>query len=327
MPILKIPHDFIDLARKDPREFARNFCNVPSGTISPFFHDIAKVLSFTDYSLKNPFNSETMQFDPKWECKDDFYRYLHLDIGIKNNAFGVSMCHVPGFISKNIKEGGLDTTLILPIVKFDFLGKVFAPEGGELFLPDIRNLIIYEISKRGFLIRLITADRFSSMEILQVLKADGYVCGQLSLDRTTSMLFVDYKKDDKIRRETTDGKFTAAWDAFKEVINDSRICFPYHPAFETEVKHAERKVKSNQVHIISSSAGLSLDLLESMAGSVFNAINNEKDTVYREQDIVSEQDKKQAKFYDQFNQNPFSFEGREDSFYGELQGDDFQWNF
>jgi len=252
--------------------------------------------------LNNPFDSKILQFDDDFICTDNIPRYMHVDLGLKHDAMGVSMTHVSGWKKVLVREDvNIETEQELPIIKFDFIGKI-KPEGGgeELYIADVRELIINELSRRGFKIRLATFDRFASHESLQILIAEGYAIDRLSLDRTTAYVIVDYKKPSRTRRVSTGGNYMAAWQSLKNALTDKRVIFPYNEDFVEEAKHAEKRIKGSKVTIDCQSSSLSLDLLESMAGSIFNATNNESDVLLLEEDIVTERDKRYASFYKTF---------------------------
>jgi hypothetical protein len=333
MPIVRIPSDeYEHRFEKDPYETARNFLCLSKGVISPFLPDFNRVASCIDTSRLNPFNDETMMFDPDFICNDSVPRYMHIDYGPKLNGTGVSMCHVTGFKKTKILESDIETEVKVPFIEFDFLGKIFAAPNQCVELPDIRELIIYELSRRGFFIKLISFDGYQSMESQSILINDGYACDRLSIDRTQSKLIVDYTKPNKVSRVSTNGAFLAAWDALRESILDKRIKMPYHSDFEREVRHAERRVLGSKVVVQSPSASLSLDLLESMAGSIYNTINNERLTILYDDDIVNDKDMRSANFYKQLGRTSYDNNNLEqsetDNFYDNLPiggGENVTW--
>ena len=276
-----------------------------------------------DFEAINPFDSERIIFDDDFYCDDDIPRYMHVDLGLKHDAIGISMTHVSDFKKIKILDTDVVTEVDMPFFKFDFVGKIKATGGEELFIADVRELIIHEIVRRGFNLKIVTFDRFASLETSQLLVNEGFAVGSLSLDRTTSAIFVDYSRPMKTRSESTKGNYLAAWSAYKDAITDRRIKIPYLPDYEEEAKHAERRIKGARVTIDCQSSALSLDLLESIAGSVFNAMNNEKNYILNEDDIVNDADRKAALFYSNIGQGEESFYAEQDdrSFYDE--GSDF----
>jgi len=298
MPIIKVPYDpFYFQVKTDPFEAARDFFSIPRGAISPFLPSFEKIKQCIDFSIQNPFDDENLVFLPTFVSKDHIPRYMHIDYGPKLNGTGISMCHVSGFKTVKMFESEKETEVRLPYITFDFLGKIFAPSGGMVDLADIRELVIYELARRGFNIHLISFDQYNTLETVTILVNEGYPCDRLSIDRTQSKLIVDYDKPNKIRRISTNGAFLAAWDSLREAFVGNRIKMPYHPDFELEAKHAERHILGSKVVVRCQSSSLSLDLLESMAGSVYNAINNECDVNISDADLPTNADEEYAMFY------------------------------
>jgi len=257
-----------------------------------------------DNILDNPFDATIMQFDDDFICNDDISRYMHVDLGIKHDAIGISMAHVVGWKKVMVrKDANIETEQELPLIQFDFIGKIKPDGTNELFIADVRELIINELTRRGFNLRLITWDSFASIETIQLLLAEGYAVDRLSLDRTTAYVVVDYDKPSRTRRITTGGNYTSAWQSLKNALTDRRIKIPYNEDFLEEAKHAERRIKGSKVVIDCQSSSLSLDLLESMAGTIFNATNNESGGILVEDDIITERDRKYASFYNTFERN------------------------
>lgn len=304
MGIIKIPNDFYSQFKTKPYESSRNILSIPLGALHPLFSDINKVTDSLYRDIDNPFDPDSWTFD------SDFYpdhyknRYMHIDVGVSHDCLGVSMVHVDEWtkIEINEREEGL-TIATLPIFKVDFLGKVYPEMGNEIRISDIRELIIYELEDRGFPINLITYDGFGSIESVQILQDEGFNVSNLSLDRTTAYPLIDYSREKNIKRESTNQNYSAAWDCLYNAIMQNRAIIPYNSDFIYEAKHAEKKIKGNKVKIDSPSDSISLDLLESVAGSMFNAMNNEEYNAINASDIESSEDKKERGFYDQFEQD------------------------
>lgn len=499
--------------------------------------DWTAVQNSIDFEAINPFDSKKIMFDEDFYCNDNIPRYMHVDLGLKHDAIGISMAYVSHFKKTKVLDTNVITEVDMPFFQFDFLGKIKAIGGEELFIADVRELIIHEIVRRGFNLKLVTLDRFAclhgdtkikllngttktikeltnlpkdeifwvyscdtktgrkvpgkaknarctgknipllkitldnkkevictgnhpfllrdgtyknaedlkiedslmplylkkavigadstkyewvqhlnsysingekkkkwqnpeyrekmmerkpvypkfkspepcvycekyfmaqrkdkkfcsikcrsafyfrykslrqykkeygektpvynhkvekiekysnadvydievekyhnfalssgvfvhnSIETKQILVNEGYAVDNLSLDRTTTAIFVDYNRPSRTRGESTKGNYMAAWSAFKDAISDRRIKVPYLPDYEEEAKHAERRIKGSRITIDCQSSALSLDLLESIAGSVFNAMNNEKNDILYEDEIINAADEKSAVFY------------------------------
>lgn len=301
MGIIRIPNDFYSQFKTKPYESSRNILSIPLGALHPLFPNMDKVNSALHRELDNPFDTDSWTFDEEFYPDHYEYRYIHIDVGISHDCLGVSMVHVSDWkkVEINKKDAGL-TIATLPVFKIDFLGKVYPAESRDIQISDIRELIIYELEDRGFPINLITYDGFGSIESVQILQDEGFNVGKLSLDRTTAYPIVDYSRDKNVKRQSTDQNYTAAWDCLYNAILQERVSIPFNSDFLYEAKHAEKKVKGNKVKIDSPSGAISLDLLESVAGSMFNAMNNEDFVQISKDEIETKEDKQDRGFYKQF---------------------------
>lgn len=309
--ILRIPNFYLQDFKSDPYESSRNICSIPMGALSPLFRDINQLRErLIDKSMVNPFDKDSWTFDEGYDDSEGVNRYIHVDIGQKRDSLGISMVHVSDWkeITK-IKKGEGKKVDNLPCFIVDFLAKIDprSQVGGEIDVTDIRELIIYKLRELGFFLNLITYDRFGSLESIRILKNEGFNVGKLSLDRTSSFPLVDYDRDDNIKYESTKGNYSAAWDNFVDAVNQGRISMPYNSEFFHEAKHAEKLKKGNKIKIDAPNNALTLDLMESVAGSIFNAMNNEYEGGTSVEDIETEEDRKDRGFYEQFS-NDRNFE-------------------
>jgi hypothetical protein len=274
------------------------------GALRPLFRDINKVKKkIVDKTLVNHFDKDSWDFEEDFAGTGVTNRYMHIDIGVKRDSLGISMVHVHDWkqIEQIKKHEGkkIDT---LPCFTVDFLAKVKPEEQleGEIDVTNIRELVIYRLRELGFHLHLITYDRFGSLESVRILKNEGFNIGKLSLDRTTSYPIVDYERDDNVKSVSTKGNYSAAWDNFVDAVHQGRIRMPYNSDFFHEMKHAEKLEKGNRIKIDVPNKKLTLDLMESVAGSIFNAMNNEYQGDFDRSDIETEEDRADQNFYRQF---------------------------
>lgn len=282
---------------RDPENFIRDIAAVSTESVNPFIRRKAKIIEWEERSksLINPFDEDALIFDEDFISDNSFNRYMHIDLGVVKDAVGISMCHVPYFSDREtIVSGpdGVETRIDrVPFISFDFVGRIKANKGEEIVLSEIRQ-IIYEITNLGFYLDLITYDGFQSVESIQTLRLQGYRAARLSIDRTSTKVISVKQRDDRqgksnygIRRESTDGNILAAWEGLKELIYDSRIDTPYHPMLFKEARGLQEDRKKMKVdHPPKGSS----DLIQSIAGSAFNAINNEQEGVLHDADSYTE---------------------------------------
>jgi len=275
--ILYIPIELINEFITNPLGSLRDFACIPTNAISPFFTDTDKLdLAINDHY--NPFDSITRSFDDKFRCEDEFFRYMHIDLAYAKDGIGISMCHIPYFVTlkrtiedkeKKIFE---EIEMALPYIKFDFNGRILAEGKSEILISTVQDLILELAYQRNFYIHLITFDRFESMQTLQTLREKGFNVAHLSIDRTAFKIIVDYERDDNIRKDSTEKQYNAALEATRYAISEERIWVCEHEDWYQETRGLEYLADKNKVV---KSPHSSDDEIQSIAGSLFNAVNNE----------------------------------------------------
>jgi len=316
MSIIKVPMELKENFLRDPENFIRDIAAIPLEALRPFFKRRDLIDQVVNKKYINPFDEEHLEFDRDFQRQDgDTYRrFMHIDLGIRHDAVGISMCHCPEFVARKSVQRQPDNTyqditIYEPIIKFDFLGRIKVKKGEEILLSEIRDLI-FELSKRGFFIALVTYDQFQSTDSIQLLKREGYTVGRLSIDRTTHRLIIDRNHEDRIRRESTEGRKIAAMQALKDALYEERLIIPYHPYWKKEALSAEYNEK--KIKVDHPPMG-SIDLLQSIAGSIFNLINNEYKYDDREDD--KEYSEIEDNYYTGIEENDLNYDDTDDSFY------------
>lgn len=171
---------------------------------------------------------------------------LHGDLAISGDRAGIAMSHVKSYRTSTADDDER------PIVKndfwFTFESSIKSNPPREVQIRWYRQLI-WELIDKGFEISIVTTDGFQSVDMRQTLEAYGIDTGLLSLDR-----------NDKV------------YQAFKDVILDARLESYRSNQSEDSLVMEEikrlRKVKNKVDHLPS----FSKDAADSLAGSVYNAI-------------------------------------------------------
>jgi hypothetical protein len=303
--ILRVPKDPIlyRSAISNPENFIRDIACWPRTGIQPFIRRRKKIRQSVK-KYKNPFNPISLTFDKGYECKDNFSRYMHIDLAKNKDAVGISMCHVPRFVERNIIEEKTKTPIriMAPVVRFDFWGRVKVEKGQEIILADIRE-IVYTLSSLGYYFNLITFDRFQSLDSIQILRNYGYVVGNLSIDRTTSVLEIERKRKGETlnplgyNKKSTEGNYNYAVTVIKELMYDDRLEVPaflseyYEKDYFVEESEQAQEIKGKVDHPPTGT----IDVFQSMAGSATNAIVNENMVVANMHEEIRTED--QDHFY------------------------------
>ena len=290
MAIIQIPLELKANYLRDPENFLRDIACVPTESTRPFIKDKGKIAFVEKNAHENPFNEDKRSFIEGYGPADgtiQFARYMHIDLGLKKDAVGISMCYASHFVERQHVEveafGNRTTNVRLPFIKFDFVGRVKAAKGEEILLSEIRE-IIYTIQRMGFYIGLITFDGFQSVDSIQILRNQGFKVGRLSIDRTSTKLVLDKrsKSGDGLKRVSTEGQTMAAMQALKDALYDNRLAIPFHEYWRKEAVGAEIDYKKNKVD---HKPRGTIDMFQSIAGSVYNLINNEKEYTTQEANI------------------------------------------
>jgi len=164
-------------------------------------------------------------------------RFAHLDLSVSRDATGIVVGCVDRFMG--IKRGHMKE--VLPHIHIDFVLWVLPPANGEIPYDRIRKLL-YMLKDHGINLIFVSADRFQSVDMLQTLQLNGFMTGQVSMDRTT-----------------------APYESLKSAIYDGRISIPEHVKLREELISLEMDEKAGKVD---HPPGGSKDLTDALAGVV-----------------------------------------------------------
>jgi len=284
MAILKIPIELEPMFNSDPQNFIRDIANFPQESVNKYFRNITMIRQAVKRSIVNPFNFDTHQFVKSFKAVGYKRRYMHFDLSLGGDLCCFAMGHASSFTEINRLEEGKLITVKFPYVKIDVVGILNVDRDQKVLLLDVPR-IIRELTNKGFILSLITFDRFQSAYIIQELSSYGYLTDLLSIDRTTSYPKIDKTRETYIKRISTEGNYVAAVDSLKQAINHGCIDIPFHPCvkyattesqFEVEAKASEEDIIKKKVD---HGSGEGIDLVQAVAGTVFNIVNNEIDII------------------------------------------------
>tara|TARA_Y100000034_G_scaffold23436_2_gene27083 strand:- start:5431 stop:6405 length:975 start_codon:yes stop_codon:yes gene_type:complete len=261
--------------KRDPEKFVKNLTCLPRQALNPLIRRFHMVQGMWSKGRENPFNEKTRTFDKDFTCKDSWARYLHIDLAVNHDRAGIAMSHVKGFKSRSIRNpntGQPDKIERVPLPVVDFVGGIEASLGGEIDYQEIRDLLVELVNVRGFRIRLITFDQFQSVDMKQQLRNLGFIVARMSIDRTTSFPRVDYDKDEGYRTVSTESEYAAPFICVREAIYEGRLDCPFHMLLAKEMRGSEKDETTGKVQ---PRTRMSDDVWQAVAGSVFNAVNNE----------------------------------------------------
>lgn len=197
----EVPIDFYPNYKDDVIRGLQDFSGLSVSSTGKLFSSRSVFESCIDDSIqplfsKNEFTVETMNDDPS-NCIQYYLngiefphkecpRYLHIDIGVSNDAYGLACCYKYG--SKPVD--GVET----PEFYYDFALRIVPPPAPKrVSISRCHEFIKYMRDVLGLRIGLITFDQFQSMASRQYLEENGFNVAYQSVDKTDeqALFFVD----------------------------------------------------------------------------------------------------------------------------------------
>jgi len=184
--LMEIPNVYRRNFENNPEKALRDLAGIPPAAGDAFISLTYKIDEAVERwqehyeNIGSPVNADSVrpQFEKWFVAPDSLRRAIHVDIAYSDegDALGLAMGHV----SKVIEfEGELK-----PYITFDFLMRIKAASGTEIFLQEIRRLI-YELKEdRKFRIAKVTMDGFQSTEMKQQLRKRRFSTEYVSVDRS-----------------------------------------------------------------------------------------------------------------------------------------------
>jgi hypothetical protein len=257
----------------------RDLAGVATYNLSPLIGDRKSILDAVRPALVHPFSKETAIIDvndpielnqyflvktacrisqSKWvpRLNPEAPRFMHIDIGLRNDALGIGMAHNSGLrqIEQFDPLQGENTLVTMPTTVVDLMLQVRAHPGGEVDLPKIYNFVIW-LRKIYNIIRC-TFDGFNSAHIIQLLNKAKIEAGQLSVDRGESPYL-----------------------ALRGMYSDRSILTYHYEPYITEILDLQRDPSKQKVdHPTKNSKGGrgSKDVADGVCGAVWQCLTDER---------------------------------------------------
>ena len=270
----EVPIDFYNIYSSNVIQGLQDFSGMSVASTGKLFSSRSTFESCIDNSIpslftKNEFTVETCNDDPS-NCIQYYLngiefphkecpRYLHIDIGVSNDAYGLACCYKNG--SKMVD--GVE----VPEYYYDFVLRIVPPPAPKrISISRCHEFIKYMRDVLGLRIGLITFDQFQSMASRQYLEENGFNVAYQSVDKTDTqyLYFVDclYKNNVHFNQEFADAihkeLFDLIWYRNKRKID--------HPS---DTAHGGMK-----------------DRMDGVVGALYNAYTS-KDVVVRPDDILN----------------------------------------
>jgi hypothetical protein len=237
----------------NPMAFWRDFGAQPPLAMEGFFSDPGRWDRQADPDLRHPYD-DLGQLADWWKPCCDSRRYVHIDLGAKRDAAGISMSHAPvsgcPYYKTHLEDGQLVDNPRARAVVVDVIHRLVPGRQreikGEVSFETVRQMI-RDWGDRGFNIKggLVSYDGWQSLDSRQILKREGYRVAEFSLDRNTE-----------------------GYDTLLELLNTDRLAYYAHPVLLSEAKHLMLVHGKKVDH----PKGGSKDVADAVAGSVYHAL-------------------------------------------------------
>lgn len=270
----EVPIDFYPNYANNVIQGLQDFSGMSVASTGKLFSSRSVFESCVDESIqplfsKNEFTVETCNDEPS-NCIQYYLngiefphkecpRYLHIDIGVSNDAYGIACCYKHG---NKIVDG-----VEVPEFYYDFTLRIVPPPAPKrVSISRCHEFIKYMRDNLGLRIGLITFDQFQSMASRQYLEENGFNVAYQSVDKTDTqyLYFVDsmYKGNVHFSREFAEAirneLFNLIWYRQKQKVD--------HPS---DTKHGGMK-----------------DRCDAVVGALYNAFTS-KEVIANPSDILN----------------------------------------
>lgn len=204
---------------------------------NPFPSDILSIGTKDSLTIQEFF--DISKLDPSLKSKDWF---IHLDLSLNDDKSSIGCCCITG--RKDVLQDD-NSMLSLPFISHVFSIDIESPKGDKIPYAKITDFICW-LRKSGFHIELITRDQYQSEYMSQLLEAQGFNTGKISLDRTPE-----------------------GYKVLRSVLLEERIDMLHIELLERELTRLKRDSYSGKVD---HEVGQSKDMSDGFAGSVWSAV-------------------------------------------------------
>lgn len=273
---LEVPGELHTKFQEDIDQALRDLGGIATFNTSPLISDRQSLFDAVRTNLRHPFTRETITLDTQDDVLlQDFFdrkaalvvreskhvpilnngcpRFLHGDMSVTGDCFGLAMCHMSGF--KQVRKEYPDGTTGIsenPFILVDFMLQITPPLGSRIDFSKVRSFILF--LKNFYNLEKVTFDQFQSEDMIQILEKQGLVAKKLSVD-------------------AEDTQYVTLRNAFYE----RRIAVYDYDVFQTEMLDLQRFLKEHKVdHPLKNSKGQkgSKDVADAVCGAVWNCLQS-----------------------------------------------------
>jgi len=162
---------------KDPVDALSRFACMPPEAIDAFFKSREKVEAA--FSRPNTAHDDQGRFQERFQPQPDKEYYVHVDLAYKHDHCAVAMAHVEGW--EKIKMGNIYSEPA-PKVVVDAVRHWTPRSDKNVDFDEVRNYIM-SLRSRGFKVKLVTFDRWNSIDSIAMLQRAGMEADRLSVKK------------------------------------------------------------------------------------------------------------------------------------------------
>jgi hypothetical protein len=219
--------------RRDPVKFWRNYGSKLTGATESPLRDPQTVNLLANRQREAPWDFATNSFASWFQGVPGLGYFIHFDLAKSRDKAGVAVVHRDQTSQK---------------IVVDFMDGVSGKNGSEIQISDLRELYIYELTKRGFMILGVSYDQWNSLESQQTLKRQGYLVDEVSADKTME-----------------------PYDTLFDLLSNGNLDYYLHPLFVRELQQLRRIAGKKYDH----PKGGSKDVTDAVACAIANLIQFE----------------------------------------------------
>lgn len=174
--------------------------------------------------------------------------YVHLDMSISGDKTGIAGVWI---LRKRVSQDNENQSKDL-FFRVPFVVSVKAPKGHQISFEKNRNFIRW-LKEKGFNVKGVSSDTFQSYDLQQQLKAEGFDCSIISVDRTDNKICIPYQY-------------------LRSTIYEERIELPENSLMQQEFIGLKRDSNGKIDH--DPSGVDSKDAADAITGALYNASQN-----------------------------------------------------
>jgi hypothetical protein len=180
--IIAIPELYRRQFENGPEKALRDLAGMPPAVNDPFITLVHKIEAGRDRWVKRYGGRESPvspdgKIAPWFVAPNTLKRVAHIDLAYSGDgdAVGIAMGHVPEMVDRDGERK--------PYIVIDFLMRIKAHAGGEIFLGDVRHIVYSLRTDRRFKLDTISMDGFHSTDTRQQFERRRFNVEYVSVDK------------------------------------------------------------------------------------------------------------------------------------------------